>query len=254
MTEEVQEQVTDTPSIDQQPQDLEASEYNAWAWNDSMPGSGEAPEWLNQSKYTNVEEQAKAYTELEGRFGGFTGAPEAYMATLPADLVLPEGVSFDFDEEDPIFQAVAPVAQELNMSQDGLDRMLGAYFTAAAEEMARDQAEAADYAAEQLASIPQGQQRVNQISAWAKANLDEGQYNAFTSNVTDADSLLLFETLINKTRAAPLPMPTETQNAAYSKEDIDAMFRETDADGKNKYTTDPQFRLKVQRLMGNAQR
>ena len=251
MSEELDGGMVQEPEVDTA---IAPGGVDPWSWNDSMPGSGEAPEWLNQGKYSNVEEQAKAYRELETRFGGFTGAPEAYSANLPEDLYVPEGIQFDFSDQDPIFQAIAPIAQELNMSQEGLDRMLGGYFSATAEEMAREQAEAADYAAEQIAAIPQGQARVNQVSSWAKANLDEGQFNAFTGAVTDADTLLLFETLIDKSRNSPLPMPTEQQAAAYSKEDIDAMFRETDANGKNKYTTDAQFRTKVQRLMGNTQR
>jgi len=57
---------------------------------EGIKGSGETPEWFKADKYKSIADQAKAYTELEKRFGGFKGAPkEGYS--------IPEGVE-DGDE------------------------------------------------------------------------------------------------------------------------------------------------------------
>ena len=44
--------------------------------SDGIKGVGDQPEWYKADKYKSVAEQAKAYTELEKKFGGFTGAPK----------------------------------------------------------------------------------------------------------------------------------------------------------------------------------
>lgn len=229
--------------------DTAVVEESGWNWNSDLPGSGDAPDWLNTAKYNDVSEQAKAYKELESRFGGFTGAPDEYSAALPEDLVLPEGVEFEFDDQDPIFQAIAPVAKELNMSQEGLNKMLGAYFGATAEQMQQEMISDADYVQKELASIPQGEQRASQMNAWAKSNLPEDQYEAFLNAATDTTSMLMLEALINKSRTAPLPTPTEANTKGYTKADIDDAMKELDQNGKNKYLTSESHRKKVMRMM-----
>ena len=50
---------------------------------EGIKGSGETPEWFKADKYKSIADQAKAYTELEKRFGGFKGAPkEGYSCLL----------------------------------------------------------------------------------------------------------------------------------------------------------------------------
>ena len=44
--------------------------------SEGIKGVGDLPEWYKADKYKSVAEQAKAYTELEKKFGGFTGAPK----------------------------------------------------------------------------------------------------------------------------------------------------------------------------------
>jgi len=252
MTDETEVVETPEAAPEAAQEATEAAPESTWNWNSELPGTGDAPDWLNTAKYNDVSEQAKAYRELESKFGGFTGAPDSYEAALPEDLVLPEGVELDFNSDDPIFQAIAPVAAELNMSQDGLNKIVGAYFGATAEQMHRDTLENKEYIEKELASIPQGQQRINQMSAWAKSNLPEDQFEAFADAVVDAKTMLMFETLINKTRNAPLPAVSEAQTRGYSQADVDAAFREKDQDGKNKYLTDPAHRAKVERMMAQT--
>ena len=69
---------------------VESTEVEAAA-----PEEGEKPEWL-KDKYKSVEDQAKAYAELEKKFGGFTGSPEGDY-----EMKVPEGISGEFDMDDP---------------------------------------------------------------------------------------------------------------------------------------------------------
>ena len=43
---------------------------------EGIKGTGDTPEWFKADKYKSIADQAKAYTELEKRFGGFKGAPK----------------------------------------------------------------------------------------------------------------------------------------------------------------------------------
>ena len=59
------------------------------------------PEWYKADKYKSVAEQAKAYTELEKKFGGFTGAPKDGYSVV-------EGV----EQDDALWQRACVVWRE----------------------------------------------------------------------------------------------------------------------------------------------
>ena len=63
----------------------ETQQEASWHYAEGVPGQGDKQEFL-KDKYANITEQAKAYTELESRFGSFTGAPEAYEINLSEQL------------------------------------------------------------------------------------------------------------------------------------------------------------------------
>ena len=74
---------------------------------EGIKGTGDTPEWFKADKYKSIADQAKAYTELEKRFGGFKGAPkDGYQA--------PEGI----EQDDALFAELKTFAEETNMSQD----------------------------------------------------------------------------------------------------------------------------------------
>jgi hypothetical protein len=78
---------------------------------EGIKGTGDTPEWFKADKYKSVADQAKAYTELEKRFGGFKGAPkEGYS--------VPEGV----EDGDELLSELKTFAEETNMSQDAFNR------------------------------------------------------------------------------------------------------------------------------------
>lgn len=222
-----------------------------WKWNDDLPGDGDLPEWLKSDKYGSVAEQAKAYTELESKFGGFTGAPEAYEIALPEDLVLPDGVEWKIEDDDPLVMALMPVLKDMNASQDVFNTLIKAYVETEAGQIKTEMDAEQERGTSELASIPEGAKRVGTVSGWAKANLDDESYNSFKDMLVDSASLGMAEKLIALTRNSKLPEDSETFAGAVTQQEIDDAFKEKDENGKNKYATDKGFRAKVQRMMSN---
>lgn len=89
-----------------------------WYFDDSTPGQGERPDWLPQ-QFTKVSDVGKSYVELQKKLGSFTGAPDDY------DIK-----SLELDEEDFTLKEIKSVAKELNMSQDGFNKLVGRLISA----------------------------------------------------------------------------------------------------------------------------
>lgn len=223
-----------------------------WFWQDEMKGDGGKPDWLIDSKYKSVAEQAKGYNEIRQQLGSFTGAPEEYEVALPEDLVLPEGVTWELEKDDPLIAAFLPVAKEMNMSQDGFNRMVKTFIEYEAGAVKAEMDAEQERGQSELASIPEGVKRVGAVSGWAKANMSSEDYEAFKTMLVDANTLQMAENLIKLTRNSRVPDGSEeTYKGAVTKEEIDAAFREKDANGRNKYETDANHRAKVTRMMQN---
>jgi hypothetical protein len=73
---------------------------------DGIKGTGEVPEWLD-TKYKSVADQAKGYSELSKKFGGFKGSPKDGYTP-------PEGIESD----DALYQELEAFATKTNMSAD----------------------------------------------------------------------------------------------------------------------------------------
>lgn len=67
------EETTSDTLLDPSAPTLSEGEYFL---SDGIKGTGDVPEWYIADKYKSVSEQAKAYTELEKKFGGFKGSPK----------------------------------------------------------------------------------------------------------------------------------------------------------------------------------
>lgn len=170
----------------------------AWFYSDGTPGKGEMPAWYKADKYKTVEAQAQAYTELEKRFGAFTGAPAEYQLTVP------EGVQGEFDKEHPLLKGFIEFAKGSQMNQEGFSKVLGML---------------AQYEASQEVTSAQVKQaigadadtRIGAVAQWAKANLDSKGYDALRAVLAPGpDAAAMFavvEAVVNKTRQPALPKP-----------------------------------------------
>ena len=148
----------------------------------------EKPEWLKE-KYNTVEDQAKAYGELEKKFGGFTGAPDEDY-----ELTVPEGINGEFDMEDPRIGWFQEVAKNSNMSQETFTQMLHGWVQQETQGMegARE--------AEIEALGTNAQNRLKDLGDWGAANLKPEEYEGFKMLASTAAGVQTLEALVAKTQ------------------------------------------------------
>lgn len=183
-------------------------------------------------------EQAKAYVELQKKFGSFTGAPDEYEYNVKDEW---SEKGYEFNADDPIFDMAKELARELGMNQEGFDRLmdLEAMRTIAINEAERD-----FFEQEMKALGDNAAARVENMSKWGKANLSEDQYSAFEEMINSAQAVKVMESMIAMTRSAPVDVPDKVSNPGISKADLDAMQFAEDGFGNRLINTSPEHRAK----------
>lgn len=170
-----------------------------WFYANGVKGIGPVPEWYKATKYKTMDEQAKAYAELEKRLGGFTGAPKDGKY----DFKMPDGITGEFDLKDPLFEGFNKWAVEHNLNQDGYQALLSMYAQSLAQQ-------APDIDAMKASLGEKADERIGAVKAWAAANLDEAaqaKLKLATSGHDTVEVLELVEAIIAKTRQPAMPKP-----------------------------------------------
>jgi hypothetical protein len=199
---------------------------------EGIKGSGDSPEWYKADKYKSVAEQAKAYTELEKKFGGFAGAPKDGYAG-------PEGI----DNDDALLQELTEFASKTNMSQEAFGEaweLLSAQ-SSAVETVNREQeiAKLGDNAGE----------RIKQVEGFLKNNLDSDDYEKVMDLVTDAKSIELVEALVRATSPVKLPIDGGESPTGMTWADIETeMFKKSES-GQLLRSVDMNHEKKIQKMM-----
>ena len=200
--------------------------------SDGIKGVGDMPEWYKADKYKSVAEQAKAYTELEKKFGGFTGAPKD-------GYELVEGV----DSDDALWQELVEFGSETNMSQAAMHR---AWELLTAQEQA---VEEVSVEAEMEKLGDNAVERIKVVEQYMKNNLDSDTYERLRYAVNSAESVELVEALVKATAPAKLPIDGYVQPGGVTWEDIEAeMFKKHD-NGQLLRAVDRNHEAKIQRMM-----
>ena len=200
--------------------------------SDGIKGSGDTPDWYKGDKYKSVAEQAKAYTELEKKFGGFTGAPkDGYSG--------PEGIEGD----DALLQELTEFATKTNMSQEAFGdawELLSAQGQAV-EQVTQEQ---------EIASLGNNaQERIKNVEGYLKNNLDAEVYEEVRNLVTDARSIQLVEHLVRATAPARLPIDGGDHPSGMTWADVEAeMFKKNDS-GQLLRSIDSNHEAKIQKMM-----
>lgn len=200
--------------------------------SDGIKGSGDTPDWYKGDKYKSVAEQAKAYTELEKKFGGFTGAPkDGYSG--------PEGIEGD----DALLQELTEFATKTNMSQEAFGdawELLSAQGQAV-EQVTQEQ---------EIASLgDNAQERIKNVEGYLKNNLDAEVYEEVRNLVTDARSIQLVEHLVRATAPARLPIDGGDHPSGMTWADVEAeMFKKNDS-GQLLRSIDSNHEAKIQKMM-----
>ena len=211
-----------------------------WYLADGVPGNGDAPEWFRNDKYANLFEQARAYPELEKRFGAFVGAPTdgVYQVNVP------EGVPVEFDHEHPLFQELTEWGKSNQFSQkafDGLIDMFARYEASLVPDMGQIKQQIGENA----------DSRLNAVNQWIKSSLGEDGYNAYRMALTKenaADVFKTFEATMRLSRQVNAPKPGDDVPGAGKNEleEINAMQLKRNEKGQRLYEIDSKYREEVE--------
>ena len=210
---------------------------------DEVAGEGEPPDWFKSEKYKTISDQAKGYKELESRFGSFTGAPDEYTPVELSEEFKERGVEIAAD--DPLLEKAIQLGKELNMNQEGFEKMITLYAeTIAAENIAMQ-----DYQNEQMRSLGQNaESRINNLNAWASANLPTELMEGFQHMATTAESVKALEKIVAMTRSAPINPDNIQPTGGVTSEELRQMQFEKDEHGNRRLQTDPDFKKRFNEL------
>ena len=213
-----------------EPQAEPQTEAPSFLWAEGVAGQGDVPEWYKADKYKSISDQAKAYSELEKRFGGFTGAPESYE--------LPEEV----DPEDTYVKMLSEIGASANMSQETFAKVyeLGEQLLQANTGINRER--------ELEALGEHAEDRIANVDSFLKNNLGS-DYERLMAGVNSAATVELVEKLIAKTGQAKLPTSASAVVSVPTQADIDEMMAKTDENGRNLYSTSEAYRNRVREAM-----
>ena len=203
---------------------------SAWLWGDDITGAGDKPEWFKDSKYKTVAEQAKAYTELEKRLGGFIGAPkEGYQ--LSEEL----GISSD----DPSVKAVLDVLGKSNASNEVANELISSYV------QAQQAQEEARFAKELELLGTNADYRINAVKEFAASALPSHLQETLQGMVTSAAGVEVIEALMKKAQGsvvAPEANATSTKMDASKLRDM--MFAKNEH-GQLRSSIEPEYKKMV---------
>jgi hypothetical protein len=122
-------------------------------------------------------------------------SPEAYEAKLPADLKLPGGQSFTFNQNDPSLVAARNLAHSKGWSQQDFSEALGIF----ASHIAGEQAALAERSAAEVAKAGvNAPQRVDAVTRWITAEVGEADAKPIRATIVTDAHLRFYERLMNK--------------------------------------------------------
>jgi len=216
-----------TPGNESTP--TEATDVLQWAYAEGINGEGEKPEWFKDSKYKSIADQAKAYTGLEAKLGGFTGAPDEYESSMP------EGIEGELNTDDPMLETFTQWAKDNQLNQEA--------FTSLQHMFIQNQYDnqGSNVESELAALGDNAKSRLQNISDFAKANLSEDEYEGILDATTTAKGVKAVEALIAKSRLNIPTNPAET-DTGLSHSDIKARMSDP------RYASDPAFRAETSKM------
>lgn len=183
----------------------------------------------NRTEEEALQEQAKAYNELSGKFGAFTGAPkDGYEVALSEEMA--EHINMDDYADDPLMNEFKEKAQEMGINNDGFNQITEMYFKS---QMAEQESLATVRDEEMKLLGNNADRRLDAIQDWTKANMDSTASEQIAELLTSAKAVEAVENLISKTRNVPqavesAPPPT------VSHDELRAMQTAVDEFGQSK--------------------
>jgi hypothetical protein len=122
-------------------------------------------------------------------------APEAYEAKLPADMKLPAGIEYKFNDADPSLIAARNWAHANGMSQDQFSQVLGIY----ASHVTGQEAKLAEIARAEIAKVgPNAPQRVDAIGRWIRSEIGDADAKPILASLCTDSHLRFYERMQQK--------------------------------------------------------
>ena len=122
-------------------------------------------------------------------------APEAYKAELPADLKLPGGIEYKFDQSNPSLAAARNMAHSMGLSQDQFSQILGVYASHEAQQNAMLAERSRQEVAKAGVNAPQ---RVDAVSRFITAEMGEADAAPIRATIVTDAHLRFYEKIMNK--------------------------------------------------------
>jgi hypothetical protein len=122
-------------------------------------------------------------------------APEAYKAELPADMKLPNGMTYTFDQTDPSLIAARNLAHARGWSQQDFSEALGIF----ASHHVQQEAALAERSRAEVAKIgANGPQRVDAVNRFITAEMGEADAKQIRSLIVTDSMLRYHERMMQK--------------------------------------------------------
>ncbi len=211
-----------------------------------VDGARDVPEWF-LNKFKSVEDQAKAYTDLEKTFheklGAFTGAPDG-------DYEVPqvEGLDAGVMESNPMVDWFKQTARESGMNQAAFERFVSGYLSTEQEMISNNRQN-------ELAALgDNAKSRLTDLADWGQGNLSADQWEIFKGVASTAVGVELLESMIGRTREAKLARdPQVTQSSGHTTaEELRQMRYAKTETGHLRMSVDPEYKKQVDRAYQEA--
>lgn len=209
---------------------IDSSENAAYYLMEGIAGTGDAPEWFLNEKYKSVAEQAKAYNELNKKFGSFTGAPKDGYS-------LPEGLAAD----DELVKKVMEFGTKSQLNQDGFSELLDLALTQA------DASQQVDRENELKKLGDNAGQRIKQLEVFLADKFGDS-FDSVKEKIVDANSVMLAEMMMKAMQPAKLPIDGVEVEGKPTWSDIEVELFRKDENGNLLMSVDMNHRNKVERM------
>jgi hypothetical protein len=138
-------------------------------------------------------------------------APEAYKAELPADLKLPGGVEYKFDQSNPSLVAARNWAHAKGLFQDEFSQVLGIY----ASHEAQQNAVLAERSRQEVAKAGvNAPQRVDAVSKWIIGEMGEADSKPIRATIVTDAHLRFYEKMMQKVSSQGAASFSQSHRAA----------------------------------------
>ena len=206
-------------------------------------------DWLPE-KFKTPEQLVQSYKSLESKFHtrkeDFKKNIMEEMASeankdVPApgdyeiNIEAPEGMEFNIDENDPVLGWFRNTAHDLGLNQKEFEGYVKEFI-------AMDNARGPDWNEEVTKLGEHAERRLERVDTWANSHLSEESYNKFANMRADAQTVQLFEELMELNGQPKFNMQTsDSFQEKLSREDLQSMQQ----DPKYWKDKDPAFIAKV---------